>query len=1019
MRTARWVVGLGLVFAATAIHGAPFTPGNIVVYRTGDGASGLVNTGSAVFLDEFTPAGALVQSLPLPTVAASGQFPLIASGTATSEGLLTRSADRRFLIATGYGRPLGGAGSLAGTTGEAVPRVIARVDVAGLVDSSTALSDFASGNNPRSAVSSNGSDFWAAGGAGAVRYATLGSGTSTQLNTTPTNLRQLAIADGQLLVSTGSGSAFRVATVGAGLPTSDGQTLSNLPGFPVSGSPYAFVFVDLDGSVGLDTLYVADDSLGLQKYALVAGSWVGNGTLGGAGDLYRGLTGVQSGTTVTLYATRLGGGAAIGGGQLVSVVDSSGYNANLVSTPTVLATAASNTAFRGVAMAPEADLPPLGPIMRITEYMYAGADGEFIEFTNVGDAVADLSGWSFDDDSRVPGAFPLGAFGSVQPGESVILTESTAGGFRSAWKLCAGVKVIGGLDQNLGRNDEINLYDSDDQLVDRLSYGDQNFPGSIRTQNRSGYVSAAGLGANNALEWTLSALADGEDSVASVGNDLGSPGRSTRALFAFDPCAAQANAPTVSIDPVATSTLLDLAINVGGAASGVIDDPTDPAATVGIGLVFADPDGDPALLDISVESSNTAVVAPTGLLLGGSGDRRQLRILPSAVGFTQITVRATDADQLQGSYVIDFAASAASLNPAETRWHTGSSDASTAVAVDAERMLVADDENQVLRLYRRDLSGLHMAGFDFTSELALTDINGGVPREVDIEASTRSGNRIFWSGSHGNQASGAHNPRPNRRRVYATDLDVRGVLPTLSFAGRYDFLAEDLIAWDQADGHGLGTNFLGLAASAAAGVSPESPQGFNLEGLAMAPDGVGAYLAFRAPLLPTNARSEALLVPVRDFDALVTGAAPGSRPPGSAQFDPPILLDLGGRGIRSIEANAAGDYLIVAGPVQGGGAATLDFRLYRWSGAAEDAPEWLPAALRDRAVDGSFEGIVALPASLDAGASLTLLVDNGDAVYYDNGVAAKDLAERRHAKFRSKSLTLPPDTLFADGLELP
>ena len=46
--------------------------------------------------------------------------------------------------------------------------------------------------------------------------------------------------------------------------------------------------------------------------------------------------------------------------------------------------------------------PPVG-VMRITEFMYSGTNGEFVEFTNVGNAALDLSGWSFDDDSRTPG----------------------------------------------------------------------------------------------------------------------------------------------------------------------------------------------------------------------------------------------------------------------------------------------------------------------------------------------------------------------------------------------------------------------------------------------------------------------------------------------------------------------------------------------------------------------------------------------------------------------------------------
>ncbi len=70
--------------------------------------------------------------------------------------------------------------------------------------------------------------------------------------------------------------------------------------------------------------------------------------------------------------------------------------------------------------------------MRITEYMYAGVNGEFIEFTNVGAAPIDMTGWSFDDDSAIPGTVFLTAFGVVNPGESVILTESPAALFIAA-----------------------------------------------------------------------------------------------------------------------------------------------------------------------------------------------------------------------------------------------------------------------------------------------------------------------------------------------------------------------------------------------------------------------------------------------------------------------------------------------------------------------------------------------------------------------------------------------------------
>src|SRR5262245_33712502 len=341
---------------------AAFTSGNIVIYRVGSGSGSLINTGNPVFLDEYTPTGTLVQSIALPTTASGANSPLIASGTATSEGLLTRSADGHFLLLTGYGTTTGGGSSLANTTSASVPRVIGRVDANGTIDTTTALTDGADGNNPRGAASRNGTDFWFTGGTGGVRYVAYdgdaATDTSLQLSTTVTNLRAVEIFNGQLYVSDSSGSAVRLGTVGSGTPTTSGQTITNLPGFPTSGSPYAFFFADLTATVaGVDTLYVAsDDAAALTKYSLVGGTWVSNGTVGVDADDYRSLTATVGGDgdDVTLYATRKGGSGAAGGGELVKLTDTTGYNGAFSGTPTLLATAPNQEAFRGVALTPEA-----------------------------------------------------------------------------------------------------------------------------------------------------------------------------------------------------------------------------------------------------------------------------------------------------------------------------------------------------------------------------------------------------------------------------------------------------------------------------------------------------------------------------------------------------------------------------------------------------------------------------------------------------------------------------------------
>lgn len=352
---------LWLLSYAAPLHAATFTTGNLVVYRVGNGSGSLLNTGNPVFLDEYTPAGVLVQSVAMPTVLSGANKILVASGTAATEGMLTRSADGQYLIATGYNAPLPTTG-IASTTSAAVNRVIGRVKYDGTVNTSTGLTDASDGGNVRSATSVDGTSFWTTGDAGGIRFALPGATTSTPLESTIVKFRQPLIFGGQLYVSGGSSTFPRIATVGSGTPATAGQSVTSLPGFPITGSPNSFFLADLNAGVaGFDTLYVADDAAGLLKYSLAGGAWTANGTIGTALDLYRGLTAKVSGTTVTLYLTRKGGTTATGGGELASLVDSSGYNATITGTPTLVVTAGANKAFRGIALAPVAAVALTAP----------------------------------------------------------------------------------------------------------------------------------------------------------------------------------------------------------------------------------------------------------------------------------------------------------------------------------------------------------------------------------------------------------------------------------------------------------------------------------------------------------------------------------------------------------------------------------------------------------------------------------------------------------------------------------
>ena len=166
----------------------------------------------------------------------------------------------------------------------------------------------------------------------------------------------------------------------------------------------------------------------------------------------------------------------------------------------------------------------------ITEWMYKGGVGEFVEFTNLGSTAIDFSNWSYDDDSRIAGVFSLAGLGTVAAGESVIITETDADVFRADWGLGLNVKVLGNYTNNLGNGDEINLYNGT-QLVDRLTYSK-----TLQTADVSGHAtSLSALGANNVSLWSLSSVGDVEGSWRSVAGTIGSPGQTSFAAAVPEP----------------------------------------------------------------------------------------------------------------------------------------------------------------------------------------------------------------------------------------------------------------------------------------------------------------------------------------------------------------------------------------------------------------------------------------------------------------------------------------------------
>jgi hypothetical protein len=343
---------LGATLYAHHARAAAFTLGDLVVVRVGDGTAALSSAATATFLDEYTPGGVLVQTIPLPTALSGLNQPFTLSGSATSEGFLALSQNGLYLTMGGYNAVPGTAGVTTATP-TTVPRGVARIGLNGLVDTSTSLSDAYNGSNIRSAVSSDGVNIWTGGNAGSglsasagPRYTTFGSTTSVRVDTTASNMRVVNIFNGQLYVSSSTGTLLGVSTVGTGLPTTAGSsTITPLPGMPTTGSHSSYDFWFKDAN----TLYVADDGSaanagGIQKWTLSGGSWSLAYTLLNTGTTttgVRGLTGTVDGTgNAVLYGTTGVGSSA---NTLISVTDT-GAGAGA----TTIATAGTSQVFRGV-----------------------------------------------------------------------------------------------------------------------------------------------------------------------------------------------------------------------------------------------------------------------------------------------------------------------------------------------------------------------------------------------------------------------------------------------------------------------------------------------------------------------------------------------------------------------------------------------------------------------------------------------------------------------------------------------
>ncbi|WP_017259939.1 T9SS type A sorting domain-containing protein [Pedobacter arcticus] len=338
-----------LVFAVKpTVYGQNLSNRNLFLVRIGDGSNLLTNNATPVYLDEYNVNGVLVKTIAMPIADFGDNKKLTLSGRYVYEGYPALSPDGQSVCILGYNAPVG-TNMVGATSSSVINRTAGIVYANGSINTSTSLEDAFSSVNARGAVFDGNNGIWMTGGVSGVRYALLGASASTVVATVTG--RAINVFDGQLFMSSTSGER-RLTTVGPGVLPIGGQSVVNLPGYPITGSPCQFFLADVCNSTpGIDVLYVADNTSGILKYSLVNGTWVSNGKVGTASDLYVGLTGSAVNGSVVMYATRKSGTSDVGGGELVSITDSSGLNGTFSASPVVLATAQPNTVFRGVSYA--------------------------------------------------------------------------------------------------------------------------------------------------------------------------------------------------------------------------------------------------------------------------------------------------------------------------------------------------------------------------------------------------------------------------------------------------------------------------------------------------------------------------------------------------------------------------------------------------------------------------------------------------------------------------------------------
>lgn len=335
----------GSVYAQKASSSFSFNPDNLLIVRVGDGKSPLTSGAAAIFLEEYTPKGTFVQSVPMPVKGKGAHAAFVLSGNNITHGFSALSSNGQFVTLIGYDAEPGM--KEVQLKAAATPKVIALISAKGIDTRTAEAIDIV---DTRTAVTSNGKDIWFAGQKEGVRYIHARGSKSERVTMPSTNAgRQLSIFDGQLYVSTANPSGF-ITKIGKGTPIIPSRSSAIVTYMPdMTFLAHGYVFFDVNPSVaGADLLYVnVDQGTGfLRKYINNGNSWEEVGTpVKGAIYKNTALTGTLQDGNPVLFASAAD--------KVVKIIDLAASAEQLnVQTETIL-TAAPNTAFRGLSFTPD------------------------------------------------------------------------------------------------------------------------------------------------------------------------------------------------------------------------------------------------------------------------------------------------------------------------------------------------------------------------------------------------------------------------------------------------------------------------------------------------------------------------------------------------------------------------------------------------------------------------------------------------------------------------------------------